>query len=145
MPPSIWHGSLFEYFLRTKSWWKFGNFSILWFRLKFVFFFLGDSCCQGDYIKFCNWFITNTSLIAIDRLRGPYELEFYSRPPARNSQYLCHVPLVQPKHSDIYPVVGTLLRVFNNYSSSPNGLWVDSPWSRRPNGLLTQRPWGREE
>ena len=29
-----------------------------------------------------------------------------------------------------------------NYSSSPNGLWVNS---RRPNGLLTQRPWGREE
>ena len=35
--------------------------------------------------------------------------------------------------------------IFNNYSSSPNGLWVNSPWGRRPNGLLTQRPWGREE
>ena len=35
--------------------------------------------------------------------------------------------------------------LFNNYSSSPNGLWVNSPWGRRPNGLLTQRPWGREE
>ena len=32
--------------------------------------------------------------------------------------------------------------IFNNYSSSPNGLWVNSPWGRRPNGLLTQRPWG---
>ena len=35
--------------------------------------------------------------------------------------------------------------VFNNYSSSPNGLWVNSPWGRRPDGLLTQRPWGWEE
>ena len=26
--------------------------------------------------------------------------------------------------------------IFNNYSSSPNGLWVDSPWGRTPNGLL---------
>ena len=29
--------------------------------------------------------------------------------------------------------------VFNNYSSSPNGLWVNSPGRRRANGLLTQR------
>ena len=35
--------------------------------------------------------------------------------------------------------------IFNNYSSSPNGLWVNSLWGRRPNRLLTQRPWGREE
>ena len=35
--------------------------------------------------------------------------------------------------------------IINNYSSSPNGLWVNSPWGRGPNGLLTQRPWGREE
>ena len=35
--------------------------------------------------------------------------------------------------------------IFNNYSSSPDGLWVNSPWGQRPNGLLTQRPWGREE
>ena len=34
---------------------------------------------------------------------------------------------------------------FNNYSSSPNGLWVNSPWGRKSNGLLTQRPWGRGE
>ena len=32
--------------------------------------------------------------------------------------------------------------IINNYSSSPNELWVNSPWGRRPNGLLTQRPWG---
>ena len=31
------------------------------------------------------------------------------------------------------------------YSSSPNGLWVNSPWGRRLNRLLTQRPWGWEE
>ena len=30
--------------------------------------------------------------------------------------------------------------VFNNYSSSPNGLWINSPWGWRPNGLLTQKP-----
>ena len=35
--------------------------------------------------------------------------------------------------------------IINNYSSSSNGLWVNSPWGRRPNWLLTQRPWGREE
>ena len=35
--------------------------------------------------------------------------------------------------------------IINNYSSSPNGLRVNSPWGRRLNGLLTQRPWGREE
>ena len=35
--------------------------------------------------------------------------------------------------------------IFNNYSSSPNGLWVNSAWGQRPNRLLTQRPWGREE
>ena len=35
--------------------------------------------------------------------------------------------------------------LFNNYSSSPNGLWVDSPWGRRPNGLLTQMPFGLQE
>ena len=30
--------------------------------------------------------------------------------------------------------------LFNNYSSSPNGLWVNSLWGRRPHGLLTLRP-----
>ena len=25
-------------------------------------------------------------------------------------------------------------RIFNNYSSSPNGLWVNSPWGLGPNG-----------
>ena len=35
--------------------------------------------------------------------------------------------------------------LFNNYSSSPNGLWVNSPLGQRPDGLLTQRLWGREE
>ena len=25
--------------------------------------------------------------------------------------------------------------IFNNYCSSPNELWVNSPWGRRPNGL----------
>ena len=35
--------------------------------------------------------------------------------------------------------------IFNNYSSSPNGLWVNSPWGWRPNGLLTQSPFGLEE
>ena len=39
----------------------------------------------------------------------------------------------------------SLKLLFNNYSLSPNGLWVNSPWGRRANGLLTQRPWGREE
>ena len=36
-------------------------------------------------------------------------------------------------------------KLINNYSLSPNGLWVNSPWGRRPNGLLSQRPWGGEE
>ena len=36
-------------------------------------------------------------------------------------------------------------QLFNNYSTSPNGLWVNSPWGRRPNGLLTHGPWGRVE
>ena len=31
-----------------------------------------------------------------------------------------------------------LEQLINNYSSSTNGLWANSPWSRRPNGLLTQ-------
>ena len=31
-------------------------------------------------------------------------------------------------------------QIINNYSSSPNGLWVNSPWGRRPNGLLIQSP-----
>ena len=35
-------------------------------------------------------------------------------------------------------------KAFNNYSSSPNGLWVNSLWGQRPNGLLTQMPWGLE-
>ena len=35
--------------------------------------------------------------------------------------------------------------VINNYSSSPNGLWANSPWRQRPNELLTQRPWRQEE
>ena len=39
----------------------------------------------------------------------------------------------------------SLERILNNYPSSPNGLWVNSPWAWRPNGLLTQRPWAREE
>ena len=39
----------------------------------------------------------------------------------------------------------TRLLIINNYSSSLNGLWVNSPWGRRPNLLLTQKPPGREE
>ena len=35
--------------------------------------------------------------------------------------------------------------IFNNCSSSPNWLWVNSLWGQRQNGLLTQRPWGWEE
>ena len=34
--------------------------------------------------------------------------------------------------------------IFNNYSLSPNGLWVNSPWRRRPNGLLTSWLSGHE-
>ena len=30
--------------------------------------------------------------------------------------------------------------IFNSYSPSLSGLWVNSPWGRRANGLLTQRP-----
>ena len=53
-------------------------------------------------------------------------------------------------HFKAKPVVASrnvvcFLRLFNNYSLSPNGLWVNSPWGRRPNGLLTPRPFGREE
>ena len=36
-------------------------------------------------------------------------------------------------------------QIFNSYSSSSNGLWVNSPWDRRPNGSLTRRLRGREE
>ena len=39
----------------------------------------------------------------------------------------------------------TQTKLINNYSSSPNRLWVKSPWGRRPNGLLTPKPWGQEE
>ena len=42
-------------------------------------------------------------------------------------------------------VLCTLYSICNNYSSSPNGLWVNSLWGWRPNGLLTQSPLGREE
>ena len=38
---------------------------------------------------------------------------------------------------------GHATRLVNNYSTSPNGLWVNSPWGRRPNGPLTHGPWGR--
>ena len=31
------------------------------------------------------------------------------------------------------------IKLINNYSSSLNGLWVNSPWGWRPNGLLTPR------
>ena len=37
------------------------------------------------------------------------------------------------------------IELINNYSSSLNGVLVNSPWGWRPNRLLTQRPWGREE
>ena len=30
-----------------------------------------------------------------------------------------------------------IMWIFNNYSFSPNRLWVNSPWGRRPNVLLT--------
>ena len=33
----------------------------------------------------------------------------------------------------LYNTSLNLKKLFNNYSSSPNGLWVDSPWGRRPN------------
>ena len=45
----------------------------------------------------------------------------------------------------IMPMYSDLLQIVHNYSSSPNGLWVNSPWDRRPNWRLIQRPWGREE
>ena len=35
--------------------------------------------------------------------------------------------------------------IFNNYSSSANGLWVNSPFGLRPHRLLTQKLWGGEE
>ena len=50
------------------------------------------------------------------------------------------------KHSSLHcrEVIETTV-LFNDYSSSPSGLWVNSPWGQRPNGLLTQRPWGQDE
>ena len=55
-----------------------------------------------------------------------------------------YVNLIVNLFSPIYTLYTTYIRhmltIFNNYPSSPNGLWVNSPWGRRPHGLLTQRP-----
>ena len=51
----------------------------------------------------------------------------------------------QPPRLDLWRHIADTQEIFNNYSSSPNGLWVNSPWGWRPNGLLTQKPWGWEE
>ena len=51
----------------------------------------------------------------------------------------------QPPRLDWWRHIADTQEIFNNYFSSPNGLWVNSPWGWRPNGLLTQKPWGLEE
>ena len=55
-----------------------------------------------------------------------------------------YVNLIVNLHSPIYTLYTTYIRhiltIFNNYPSSPNGLWVNIPWGLRPHGLLTQRP-----
>ena len=37
-------------------------------------------------------------------------------------------------------IISDMCGIFNYYSSSPNGLWVNSPWGRRPNGLIDSEP-----
>ena len=56
-----------------------------------------------------------------------------------------NLPMRTPISLGLHKGQRQLFPIINNYSPSPNGLWVNSPWGRRPNGLLTQRPWGREE
>ena len=56
-----------------------------------------------------------------------------------------NLPIHTPISLRLHKGQRQLFPIINNYSPSPNGLWVNSPWGRRPNGLLTQRPWWREE
>ena len=56
-----------------------------------------------------------------------------------------NLPIHTPIPLRLHKSQRQLFPIINNYSPSPNGLWVNSPWGRRPNGLLTHRPWGREE
>ena len=70
--------------------------------------------------------------------------------PSKEMRGLGHIWLLrwnQPHYRQKYPVTVSYpdygsCRVFDNFSSHPHGLWVNSPWGR---GLLTQSPWGWEE
>ena len=83
-----------------------------------------------------------------------FEVKWFQDPaslPKREIVYLGLRGMVLSIHSQAAFVFFWVSRgsstalVINNYSSSPNGFLVNSPWGRRSNELLTQRLWVREE
>ena len=87
--------------------------------------------------KLCFW---DTDYYAVVTCRTEYNLRMHLHILSHlDSQFFIEM-ICRAKYMPGHPT-----RIFNNYSSSPNGLWVNRPWGRKPNGLLTQRPWGREE
>ena len=67
---------------------------------------------------------------------------YYVTPPYKTYKPLqTTMSLKAPAHHHTTPHT----YVFNNYSSSPNRLWVNSPWGRRPNYWLRGRESERPE
>ena len=85
-----------------------------------------------------------------ERLQSPLDIR-----PLRKSHTMNFKKLASTQRSPFFSVLtnkqlgyciwilGSLMGLFNNCSSKPNGLWVNSPWGQRLNGLLTQDIWLR--
>ena len=119
-----------------------------------VFLVILNYCYQRcRFTYFQGWWDNLSAKLSIPRLSvfnmPVRDVCFYFR---RNSNHLRQKKnTISTFHSTFYCIFSPFAsayhfhNVFNNYSSSPNGLWVNSPFGLRPHGLLTQRPWGREE
>ena len=86
--------------------------------------------CTICKLNWVNWWLETCCNLLLSQKRNILNLMF--------SRTIINVTSISISEVSI----GVILK---NYSSSPDGLWVNSPWVRKPNGLLIQMPWGREE
>ena len=85
------------------------------------------------------WMRKRSSIYTNDCVHSEFFLQ------TRNSFLRTSLYTGRPHDMNTWKMEKVTVQYLNNYSSSPDGLWVNSRFGLRPHGLLTQSPFGLEE
>ena len=103
------------------------------------------NCDNSDLLRITHARLTRCSKPVKSRKNNPVFVNLFAQISGRirtvvGRGYFSHDSSHSENVASARRVVQYGARLFNNYSSSPNLLWVNSPWSQRPNEAR-----GREE